>query len=134
MKKLYVPILFFVGILVTGCASMDRKVKLEQRAEDYARALREGDELLLLNFVHPSQLIPFSRNSRQMKSLNFSNSEVRKIFPDADGKSAVVFMELEYFSNDGSQLISNLRQFRWTYDEKAKAWLLSESTPLGKMN
>jgi len=118
-------------MILTGCASSAKKAGLEEATKGFARALRDGDESILLAFVHPEQRNVFAKNSAPLKDLHFSDVEVKKIFPDDKFETALVLINMEFYSQESASLMSSVRQFNWEYDGKAKAWLLKESTPFG---
>jgi hypothetical protein len=131
MRRGFVIFSLLVSSILVGCASSQKRAELEEATKTYARALKAGDESVLLAFVHPSQQQNFSKNVSPIRDLQFSDVEVRKIFPDEKFDSALVLMNLEFYSREGSSLLSSVRQFAWIYDQQAKAWLLKEPTPFG---
>lgn len=108
-----------------------KRTKLEEMTQMYARALKGGEEGDLIAFVHPSAQRSFLKNSAMLKDLQFSDVEVRKIFPDEKMSSAIVLMNLEYYSIEDSRLMAAVRQYNWVYEPSAKVWLLKDSSPFG---
>jgi hypothetical protein len=124
-------VFLYVGLFLGACATSNRQEALEKTIEAYTRALRVGDEFEVMGFVDSPQREEFQKNSQPLQNLHFSDVSVRKVFPDDELKSALAFINLEYFSQYDGALVSTTRQFQWRYDDKKKAWFLSETTPLG---
>lgn len=129
----FLSFVFLVSSLqgLAGCASEAKKTQLENTIKAYSRALRDADGSGLLAFVHPEQQKDFAKNSRGLKGLMFSDVEIKKIYPDEKMESALVTLSMEYYSQDGSQVFSAMRQYSWAYDQKLKAWFTKEATPFG---
>lgn len=115
----------------TGCGTVQRKAKLEESVEQYARALKGAETDLLMAYVKPESQEEFSAAYDRLKGLQFSNVEVRRVFPSQDMSSAIVVMDLEYFLISEQTLMSSVRQYRWVYDDRAKAWMMADSSPMG---
>ncbi len=115
----------------TGCASMNRKAKLEEAVTGYARALQDGDPYGLLGFVGTKSQEDFIKNSKSLKALHFSNVEVKKVYPNEKLNSAQVVIQMEFFNQLESSLMSTQRRFAWTFDEKKGHWFLDQPMPLG---
>jgi len=124
-------LLLAIVFFAFGCISLTKKAQLEEMTKMYARALQGGDQSELLNFVHPESQQQFMKNALALKGLQFSGVEVKKIFPDEKLNSAIVLMNLEYYSLEDPSLLASVRQFNWAYDQQAKLWLLKDPSPFG---
>ena len=131
MKKCVLLLNLFLMIGALSSCSVSRKAQLEKTVNNYVLALRLGDENALISYIEPSKQPVFAKKARQLEGFHISNAQIKTIFPDEEVKGAYVTVLLEYFANSGTTLMTSRRSFKWKYDEKHKAWLLDESSPVG---
>lgn len=96
------------------------------------KAIRRGDEESVVSFVKPDHMTEFYKEVQKLAQIQISSFEAKTIFPDEEMNTALVTVLLEYFSRNGDSVVQSRRYLTWVFDEKAKAWLLDETTPFGK--
>jgi hypothetical protein len=125
--------LFVLGLVfVTEACSVNRRESLQTTVDNYVKAIRRGDEEGILNFVKSEHSSEFYANVQKLGQIQISGLEAKTIFPDEKLESAMVTVLLEYYPQNGQSVVQSRRYLMWDFDEKAKAWFLNESTPLGK--
>ncbi len=122
--------IFVLGGFLAAC-SVSRKESLESSVENYTKALRRGDEAVLMSYVEPSKQDEFLRNTLKLANTELSHIEVKSIYPDEKLDKALVTVFMEYFDTSSANLSSTRRIFAWKYDPKLKAWFVDETNPFG---
>lgn len=124
-------LVFLVSMGCFGCEAT-RQAKLQESVDAFYTALRREDNARAIAYVDPESKTKFFENLESIHGLQISNLQVDTVFPDEKLDSALVTVNLEYFTPGSSELRSSKRYYSWAYKSEADAWCVEEDHPFGR--
>lgn len=117
---------------MVACQSSKRE-SLEAALDRYSQALRHKDLELAVLFVDPEQRDSFTKKFSALDRFYISHIEIQSVLPNDEQNGAMVGFVMEYFDQQGVNLVTSKRGFEWSYDEESKSWRHSEDSPFGRV-
>jgi hypothetical protein len=126
------PYIFFLLLLVVGCASvadMKKMDKFEQTSHAYELAIRWSDFEMASAFIKDQEDPNLAAQIEHLKQYQVTSYEVKRFLPSAEKSQVLVFADVQYFRKDGLIVKNYSHRQLWTFDPEKEGWYLTSGLP-----